>query len=51
MVSGRGKVRSTARTSVAGIGYAMTRRLVEAMAVENKGNSPDDANPPSCAQS
>jgi len=33
MVYGRGKVRRTARTSVAGIGYAMTRRLGKSMAV------------------
>jgi len=29
--------RRTARTSVAGIGYAMTRRLGEAMAVADQG--------------
>jgi len=51
MVYGRGKVRSTARTPVAGIGSAMTRRLGEAMAVENKDDSPEDANPPLYAQS
>ena len=51
VVYGRGKARNSARTSVAGIGYAMTRRLGEAMAVENKGNSPDDANPLLYAQS
>ena len=51
VVYGRGKVRSTARTSVAGIGSAMTRRLGKSMAVENKGDSPDDANPPLYAQS
>ncbi len=46
VVYGRGKVRSTARTSVAGIGSAMTRRLGKAMAVENRASSPDDANSP-----
>jgi len=37
VVYGRGKARNSARTSVAGIGYAMTRRLGEAMAVAEQG--------------
>ncbi len=37
MVSGRGKARSTARTSVAGIAYAMTRYLDQALAVAEQG--------------
>ncbi len=34
---GRGKVRSTARTSVAGIGSAMTHYPVQALAVAGQG--------------
>jgi len=36
VVYGRGKARNSARTSVTGIGYAMTRRLGKSLAVAGR---------------